>query len=60
MICRCFLSARSINSFGLCRGRSEWLLDENVFAILERGLGELEMRPDRRDHRHRIDHPARL
>ena len=40
---------------GLRGGRRERLLDEHVLAVLERRLGELEVRPDRRDHRDRVD-----
>ena len=40
---------------GLLRRRRERLFDEDVLAVLERGLCELEVRPDRRDDGDRID-----
>ena len=40
---------------GLLRRRRERLLDEDVLAVFQRGLGQLEMRPHRGDDRHRVD-----
>ncbi len=40
---------------GLRRGRGKRLFDEHVLAVLQRRLGQVEMRPDRRDDGHRID-----
>ena len=40
---------------GLRRRRGERLLDKHVLAVFECRLGELEVGPDGRDHRHRVD-----
>ena len=40
---------------GLLRRRREWLLNEHMLAVLEGGFRQIEMRPDRRDHRDRVD-----
>ena len=50
------LPLRQLNQLlGLLRRRGERLLDEHVLAVLERRLRQLEMRPDRRDDRDRVD-----
>src|SRR6266851_2163492 len=40
---------------GLLRRRGERFFDKDVFAILQSGFGQLEMRPDRSNHRDGID-----
>src|ERR1035438_1045729 len=50
------LGGRQIDQLRGLRGRRrEGLLDKNVFSVFERGLGEVKVRPDRRNDRHRVD-----
>ena len=50
------LPARQLDELArLRRRRRERLLDEDVLAVFERRLRQLEVRPDRRDDRHGVD-----
>jgi hypothetical protein len=55
MIFRFFRSASSISSSACADVEVNGFLDEHVLAVLERGLRELEVRPDRRHDRDGVD-----
>src|SRR5258707_458093 len=47
---------RELNKFlSMISARSEWLLDEYMFTVLQRRFGELVMTPDWRDDGYHID-----
>ena len=55
MIFRFFLAARFDQFFRLRGIAGEGLLDEDVLAVFERGLGQFVVRPHRSDHGDRVD-----
>ncbi len=51
-----FFAIRQLDElFGLLRRRGERFFDKDVFAILQSGFGQFEMRPDRSYHGDSID-----